>query len=487
MRRALFAVLPLLLSIGLAASGCNCDPTTSACRLVDDANDPPPPEYSVRVWSGDEQVGPAGQFLSEELVGEYRERSVVSSELVPKFVLCHFEIQSGGGTLEGIKESGSLGRTLTGSQIDVDGEGGYCRAKLQLGASPGVNTVALRFRKWPFVELVENFVQFSARGHGPVSKLVVRQGDGQTGEVGQPLSARPRVRLMDANDNPVPGATVVFAAEQGSGTPTGPVPVTTNNSGDATLPEAWVLGSQPGTHYLQAVAVEPDGVSPRQLAGNPARLSATATAPAAARIDIVDGDNQTQTVGLAVLQAPRVRVTSSAGTPVPGVTVDFLPEPTGVVTGASATTDQDGIARPTGWTLGSQPGPYALRATARGSNIANNPVRFTATATAAQTSFTLAKTAGDNQTGTVNSVLAVRPQIRVTGAQGNGVQGITITWSITQGTGSFLPPSSTTDADGYAAVTYLAPTAAGPIALRASSTDMRVSPSSVTFTATATP
>jgi hypothetical protein len=464
----LAVVLPALALVGSATTGCNCYPD---CNVVD----PPPtqPEHAVRIWSGNAQVGPAGEFLAEDLVGEYRERGALAG------VGCEFVIESGGGELRAIYS----GATVSGTSVYTNGTG-YCRAQWRLGA-PGTHTVKLTFVLLlaGSGRLDQGSVRFTARGHGPATKLVVRDGEGQSGEVSQALPVRPRVGVFDADDNPVPGVNVVFLAEQGSGTPAGPVSAATTKTGDATLPGSWVLGPQPGTHYLQAVAVEQDiGTPPLPITGNPARLSATALAPVAARIEIAAGDNQTAYVGSAVGQPVTVRVTSASGAPVSGVTVDFYPNPTGVVAGSSKATDQDGMAWPTDWTLGAVPGIYTLEATARGANITNNPVRFTATALPLPAGLTLVIAAGNNQSGPVNTALPIPPAVRVIDAQGNGVAGIAISWSVAQGQGSFLPETPNTDALGFARLTYFGPTQVGPIRLVASAGDPRVLPRTVEFT-----
>lgn len=92
---------------------------------------------------------------------------------------------------------------------------------------------------------------------------------------------------------------------------------------------------------------------------------------------IVAGDSQTTALGTAVKTPPSVRVTSKAGSPVPGVTVTFTPTAGGgSVTGGAQTTDANGIATVGSWVLGGASAAQTLTATL--STIAAN---FHATST----------------------------------------------------------------------------------------------------------
>jgi len=88
------------------------------------------------------------------------------------------------------------------------------------------------------------------------------------------------------------------------------------------------------------------------------------------------GDAQTATAGTNVGTAPAVKVADQFGNPVSGVLVTFaVASGGGAVTGASANTGADGIARVGSWRLGNAVGSNSLTASAAG--LAN--VTFTAT------------------------------------------------------------------------------------------------------------
>ncbi|HET8725751.1 MAG TPA: Ig-like domain-containing protein [Anaeromyxobacteraceae bacterium] len=88
--------------------------------------------------------------------------------------------------------------------------------------------------------------------------------------------------------------------------------------------------------------------------------SATVTVQA---VSAVTALHQTVAPGAAVLQPPGVRVTDGSGAALAGVAVNFaVTAGGGVVTGGSATTGADGVARATTWTLGAS-GAQSVRAT----------------------------------------------------------------------------------------------------------------------------
>jgi Tol biopolymer transport system component len=89
----------------------------------------------------------------------------------------------------------------------------------------------------------------------------------------------------------------------------------------------------------------------------------------------VAGDRQQANVCAAVAVAPAARVERD-GTAQAGVPVTFsVPSGGGTVTGATAVTDAAGVATAGSWTLGADPGPNTLKATAPHTN----PVTFAAT------------------------------------------------------------------------------------------------------------
>jgi Big-like domain-containing protein len=101
--------------------------------------------------------------------------------------------------------------------------------------------------------------------------------------------------------------------------------------------------------------------------------------PGASRMEAVAGEDQTGIVG-ATLTAPlSVKVTTEAGVPVEGVTVNWMAANGGNVSAPTSTTNAQGIAQVLR-TLGSTPGPYTTQAEAAG--LSGSPILFHATAMA---------------------------------------------------------------------------------------------------------
>jgi hypothetical protein len=108
------------------------------------------------------------------------------------------------------------------------------------------------------------------------------------------------------------------------------------------------------------------------------------TSADAANIQASAGNNQTAPAGSQVPVAPSVLVTDRYGNPVQGVSVTFLPQNGGSVTGATQTTDANGIAAVGSWTLVAGTNELLAETTTYyqgGSGLTGDPVTFTATGT----------------------------------------------------------------------------------------------------------
>ena len=91
---------------------------------------------------------------------------------------------------------------------------------------------------------------------GPAAGIEAVEGDGQESEVRLPVPVRPKVRVLDAHGNGVPGATVTFTATGGSAAI--PDSTVTDSDGFATV-DKWVLGATAGATYrLTATALDGD-------------------------------------------------------------------------------------------------------------------------------------------------------------------------------------------------------------------------------------
>ena len=276
----------------------------------------------------------------------------------------------------------------------------------------------------------------AAGGAGPAANIAAFAGNNQTGTAGGNIANAPSVKVTDANGNFVVGYTVTFAPGTGSGSVTGASAVT-DGAGIATV-GSWKLGISAGPQTLIATA--------NGLTGSPVTFNATAVAPVPSAIAGYAGNNQTSRPGSPVPTPISVIVTDPAGVPVPGAQVDFaITSGGGSVNPASTTTNSDGIATTT-WTLGPGVGANSLFAGIPGGIP---PVTFNATA-AAPPPTRIVLNAGDNQTAASGQPVPISPSVKVLDADGFGVSGVSVVFSIRSGGGTLQGENAVTNSDGIA-------------------------------------
>jgi Bacterial Ig-like domain (group 1) len=203
-------------------------------------------------------------------------------------------------------------------------------------------------------------------GTVPSASTSTLSADPASIEVGTGLSTI-RVTIRDPAGAPVPDATVTLSASGSGNTVTQP----TGPTGGDGVAIGTLSSDVPGTKDV--VATVNGAVQLSQTA-----QVFVAIAPAT-RIELVDGNNQNARSGTEVPVRPAVRVTNASGEPIVGYGVTFLvTRGGGTVTGASQTTNSEGVARVGGWTLGS-PGRNTLEV--RAGSLTGSPVVFEATAT----------------------------------------------------------------------------------------------------------
>jgi plastocyanin len=190
------------------------------------------------------------------------------------------------------------------------------------------------------------------------------------------------------------------------------------------------------------------------------------------------GDAQTGTVGQ-VLPLPLQVVVTTAGTPTPGITVNWSTTAgEGTLSPTSSVTDAAGVATST-WTLGTTAGAQTATATVTGAT--GSPVTFSASAVSGA-AVALEDGGNNGQTGEVNTALTQPLVAIVTDGFGNAVAGVDVNWEATGATLSAA--TDVTDAAGVSAVTVTLGGTAGLVTITASSEGLEGSP--VTFTAVAT-
>ncbi len=156
---------------------------------------------------------------------------------------------------------------------------------------------------------------------------------------------------------------------------------------------------------------------------------------------VKNADNLQGTVYTPVVPAPSVTIKDADGKPIAGISVTFTAgSGGGSVTGATATTDGNGVAIVGSWVLGTIVGINTL--TAAAVNVPGSPLTFTATGTAgpAATITALTVLTGTPPAGTNLDSL----RVKIADQFGNAVSGATVTFAVTSGGGTVSPTSAIT-------------------------------------------
>ena len=163
---------------------------------------------------------------------------------------------------------------------------------------------------------------------------------------------------------------------------------------------------------------------------------------------IISGDNQNDTVGVALAQPFVVEVRDENGEVFEGVPVVFtVTAGGGTVQPEIATTDADGLAQST-LTLGSDPGTNTVEGGIEG--IAQTVV-FSAEATPPPPAPTvLSVISGDNQSGLTGEALVNPFVVEVRDQYDDPMEGVTVTFAVLAGDGSLSSEMGLTDANGQA-------------------------------------
>jgi hypothetical protein len=234
-----------------------------------------------------------------------------------------------------------------------------------------------------------------------------------------PLGQQPTLQLRDVNDNAVAqaGTAVSVAITAGGGTLGGTTSVNTNAQGAAAFTDLSIAG----TVGARTLMFTPTGIT-----GGAVTAIVTTSAGAATTIAIHAGDAQTDTVGQTLGAPPSALVTDADNNPVSGVAVAFaVASGGGSIVGGSATSNADGVAAVTSWTLGTVAGANTVTAAATG--LTGSPQTFTATGTpdvVSQLAFTTQP--GNSSGGSAIPVFGVAP----TDQYGNSAGSVTIDLSI---------------------------------------------------------
>jgi hypothetical protein len=174
-----------------------------------------------------------------------------------------------------------------------------------------------------------------------------------------------------------------------------------------------------------------------------------AIGPDSARsVTLVSGSDQVGTVGEPLEHALVVIVTNSDESGAAGVGVSWqIVAGGGSLSAESDITDAEGISSVT-WRLGTQAmAVNTVEASVPG--LAGSPITFSAIPIPGAPAQ-LAKVAGDEQTGPVETTLPAACVVRVTDRYGNPVRDVAVGWSAEVGGGSMSADFSSTDPEGNA-------------------------------------
>ena len=209
--------------------------------------------------------------------------------------------------------------------------------------------------------------------------------------------------------------------------------------------------------------------------------------PSPATVAAASPTSQSSIVKTEVAVPPAIMVRDQNNDPVPGIEVTFaVTQGSGAITGANQTTDANGEASATAWTLGPAPGPNVVTASIAGSGITGNPVTFTATASLPGPASIEAVTA-TSQTAEVGQAVAAAPSVIVRDANQQPFAGAVVVFAVTTGGGLVTGASQTTDANGRAtADSWTLGLVPGSNTLTATVAGAGITGNPVTFGATAT-
>jgi uncharacterized protein (TIGR03437 family) len=176
-----------------------------------------------------------------------------------------------------------------------------------------------------------------------------------------------------------------------------------------------------------------------------ASLNLVVTPGLPGRLIATQGDNQSGAPGVTLPLALVARVEDSFGNLLPNAPVTWIVE-SGSATLVNTISRSDNLARvSTLIRLGSTPGPVRIRVTAQGGTTSATLV-FTATVVITATQ--MRQVSGDGQSAVVNQAFSEPLVAQVLDANGQGVPGVQVTFSIRSGSATIATPVATSDSAG---------------------------------------
>ncbi|MGQ0702598.1 MAG: leishmanolysin-related zinc metalloendopeptidase [Gemmatimonadales bacterium] len=260
-------------------------------------------------------------------------------------------------------------------------------------------------------------------------------GLSQTGQVGTVLPIQVIVKAKNRQGH-LAGVMIRMATETQGGGSVSPVSATTGENGTAEF--TWTLGGKTGTQTLTASTT---GQSPLT-----ATITAVATVGPPSAVVPGSADFQLVVVGRAVSILPSVTVTDRFGNAVSGVPVQFEAiQGTSTLSGASQTSNAQGIATLGGWIIGLDALVYMVQARASTSDAFS-----TATFEARGIPAVLVAVEGTGQDANAGTAVPVVPAVRAARDDGSPLPNVPVDFTVVTGGGSVTGGGVSTGVDGVA-------------------------------------
>jgi len=438
-------------TLALSASGVTGTTSSSIGLLAG-------PATTIAISSGDGQSATVNSLLpiTPAVLVTDQSGNLVSGTTVT------FAVASGGGS--------ATGTTAVSGASGIATVGGWT-----LGTVAGSNTLTATA-----IGLVGSPLSFTATGTpAPASQLGITTQPSGSATNGVALAQQPQIQLRDQFGNAVTGAGIgVTVTASSGGTLLGTTTVNTNAGGQASF-SGLVLNGTVGSYTLSFASSGLTGATSGAIALG---------AGAASQMTVTTQPSGSVVNGNVLSQQPVIQLRDAGGNAVSSGGVNIVASltgsPAGVTLGGTTTvaTSGAGASSFTNLSLTGLVGSYTLRFT---SGVLP---ALTSTTVVLQTgpATTIASSAGDGQTATVNTAVATNPSVLVTDQSGNPVNGVVVTFAIATGSGSIASGSGTTGASGLATGgSWTLGQTAGSNSLTATVASLIGSP--VTFTATGTP
>ncbi|MDZ7369799.1 MAG: Ig-like domain-containing protein [candidate division KSB1 bacterium] len=345
----------------------------------------------------------------------------------------------------------------------------------------GVKTVRARDINSNVLLKVTAQVTFRPAAAARIVKAPGENGDTQTRNVGTVLEKPFKVLITDQFGNPIRNVPVTFTPRTGGGMMVDNQPVYSDENGIASA--FYRLGLNPGANLVQAVS--------EGLDGSPVNFSTIAVQPQQIKELVILSGNRLSGRPAGDLPEPlSVRVIDNLGWPIFGKKVKFeVLANDGVITSENpAESNMYGVAS-VNFKLGTTLGLNIIRASLVDLPIVSAVFTDTTKVMPGSGASMLQLVSGNNQYGTVNTMLPMPLTVKVTDDYNNPVPGITVTMTViddhtVQGIGRLEGGAKvlarTTDAFGLVSVYYTLGEKAGLNKIRVTSAGLR--PEFIDFT-----